>query len=73
MKNSILVPEAGTFEKQKLKKEGIMYEVVERSMNTGGVSMTYSGYETEADAEEVAADMAEENPGFWYEVREQRG
>lgn len=50
-----------------------MFEIVERSMNTGGVSMTYSGYETEADAEEVAADMAEENPGFWYEVREQRG
>lgn len=52
-----------------------MWEIVERSMNSGGVSMYYSGYETEEDAEEEAKELADmpENTDYWYEVRRQRG
>ncbi len=50
-----------------------MYEVVERSMVTGGVAMTYSGYKTQKDAEEVAEEMSRENTEYWYEVRMERG
>ena len=46
------------------------YEIVERSLTTGGVSRVYSGYVTEeaarADAEAI------EKEGYWYEVREER-
>lgn len=46
-----------------------IWEIVERSMETGGVAMTYSGYKTQEAAEEVAAEMEKENEGYWYEVR----
>ena len=50
-----------------------MYEVVERSMTSGGVSTIYSGYLTEEDAYRVATELDEENEDYWYEIREQRG
>ena len=50
-----------------------MWEIVERSMESGGVAQIYSAFLTEEDAQEVADEMAAENEGYWYEVRRQRG
>ena len=50
-----------------------MWEIVERSMKTGGVSKTYSGYQTEEKAKEDAEYYALLDSDFWYEVREERG
>lgn len=46
------------------------YEIVERSLTTGGVSKVYSGYESEEAARADVDGIQEE--GFWYEVREER-
>ena len=50
-----------------------MWEIVERSMTTGGVSKTYSGYATEEAAQADADYYALLDSDYWYEVREQRG
>ena len=48
-----------------------MYEIVERSLETGGVSYIYSGYETEAEAWEVVTELEKETDDYWWEVRRQ--
>ena len=50
-----------------------MYEIVERSMKTGGVNKTYSGYATEEAAQADAEYYALLDSDYWYEIREQRG
>ena len=50
-----------------------MFEIVERSMKTGGVNKTYSGYTSEEKAREDAEYYALLDSDYWYEVREQRG
>jgi len=45
------------------------FEIVKRSTITGGESMTWCGYATEADAQEDADLMSQEDDDFWYEVR----
>ena len=51
----------------------MFWEIVERSMTTGGICQFYSGYLTEEDAQIDADDMASESEDSWFEVRQQRG
>ena len=44
-----------------------MYQIVERSMETGAINKTYSGYETYEDAV-FDMEVMEDNDDFWYEV-----
>ncbi len=46
-----------------------MFEVVERSMNTGGAWRTFSGFQTEEAAEEAAEELSQSTDEYWYEVR----
>lgn len=45
-----------------------MFEIIERSMSTGAISRTFSGYITEEAAEADMEEMAEETDDYWYEV-----
>lgn len=46
-----------------------MYEIIERSCNTGGEAQIYGGYLTEEEAQAVADEMQTETDDYWYEVR----
>lgn len=49
-----------------------MFEIVERSMVTGGVSMIFGGYADEEDAICEAEELSQKNDEYWYEVRQER-
>lgn len=49
-----------------------MFEIVVRSLRTGGVWYTDGGFSTREAAEEEAEIIAQEEPDYWCEVREER-
>lgn len=50
-----------------------MFEVIERSCNTGAVAHTYSGFATVEAVEDYAAELEADNSneGYWYDVTQE--
>lgn len=49
-----------------------MFEIVVRSIRTGGLWYTEGGFSTREAAEEEARAISEKEPDYWCEVREER-